>query len=152
MRPTRLFVEIPKKCKVVGISDLFENLFADDFVDHAPSPTQHRTDGVRRLYHALRGAFSNFMQISIGSPPTAPGDNLHIMEHTMGHSLAWASRPIDPLTSWRPESGSLRTPGDAALGAAAMTALLGHAAASVAVAVRAQTMVSNTNALACWTN
>ena len=89
-----MFVEIPKKRKVVGISDLFKNLFADDFVDHAPQPNTTPDRRSKAVIPRLTGAFSNFMQISIGSPPTAPGDNLHIMEHK-GHSLAWASRPAD---------------------------------------------------------
>src|SRR5918998_606160 len=44
-----------------GNFDLFEELFADDFVDHTPQPnTTPDKDGVRLLYHALRGAFPDF--------------------------------------------------------------------------------------------
>ena len=44
-----------------GNFDLFEELFADDFVDHTPQPnTTPDKDGVRKLYHALRGAFPDF--------------------------------------------------------------------------------------------
>jgi steroid delta-isomerase-like uncharacterized protein len=44
-----------------GNFDLFEELFADDFVDHTPQPnTTPDKDGVRNLYHALRGAFPDF--------------------------------------------------------------------------------------------
>jgi steroid delta-isomerase-like uncharacterized protein len=40
---------------------LFEELFADDFVDHTPQPnTTADKDGVRKLYHALRAAFPDF--------------------------------------------------------------------------------------------
>ena len=49
--------------KVQGEGDfaLFEELFADDFVDHTPQPgTTADKDGVRVLYHRLREAFSDF--------------------------------------------------------------------------------------------
>ncbi|MDA2890935.1 ester cyclase [Mycolicibacterium sp. BiH015] len=40
---------------------LFEELFADDFVDHTPQPgTSADKDGVRVLYHRLREAFPDF--------------------------------------------------------------------------------------------
>jgi steroid delta-isomerase-like uncharacterized protein len=44
-----------------GNFDLFEELFADDFVDHTPQPnTTPDKDGVRRLYQTLRSAFPDF--------------------------------------------------------------------------------------------
>ena len=44
-----------------GNFNIFEELFADDFVDHTPQPnTTPDKDGVRRLYHALRTAFPDF--------------------------------------------------------------------------------------------
>ena len=44
-----------------GDFELFEELFADDFVDHTPQPgTTADKDGVRILYHRLRDAFSDF--------------------------------------------------------------------------------------------
>jgi predicted ester cyclase len=44
-----------------GNFDLFEELFADDFVDHTPQPnTTPDKDGVRVLYRTLRAAFSDF--------------------------------------------------------------------------------------------
>ncbi|MBF6166254.1 NAD(P)H-dependent oxidoreductase [Streptomyces gardneri] len=44
-----------------GDFTLFEELFADDFVDHTPQPgTTPDKDGVRVLYHALRTAFPDF--------------------------------------------------------------------------------------------
>lgn len=49
--------------KVQGEGDfvLFEELFADDFVDHTPQPgTTADKDGVRVLYHRLRNAFPDF--------------------------------------------------------------------------------------------
>lgn len=49
--------------KVQGEGDfvLFEELFADDFVDHTPQPgTTADKDGVRVLYHRLRDAFPDF--------------------------------------------------------------------------------------------
>lgn len=49
--------------KVQGEGDfaLFEELFADDFVDHTPQPgTTADKAGVRVLYHRLREAFPDF--------------------------------------------------------------------------------------------
>jgi steroid delta-isomerase-like uncharacterized protein len=44
-----------------GDYDLFEELFADDFVDHTPQPgTTPDKDGVRVLYRRLRDAFPDF--------------------------------------------------------------------------------------------
>jgi steroid delta-isomerase-like uncharacterized protein len=44
-----------------GNFDLFDELFADDFVDHTPQPnTTPDKDGVRRLYRTLRAAFPDF--------------------------------------------------------------------------------------------
>jgi steroid delta-isomerase-like uncharacterized protein len=44
-----------------GDFDLFEELFADDFVDHTPQPnTTPNKDGVRLLYQNLRSAFPDF--------------------------------------------------------------------------------------------
>lgn len=44
-----------------GNFELFEELFADDFVDHTPQPnTTPDKDGVRLLYHTLRTAFPDF--------------------------------------------------------------------------------------------
>ena len=44
-----------------GDFELFEELFADDFVDHTPQPgTTADKDGVRILYHRLREAFPDF--------------------------------------------------------------------------------------------
>lgn len=44
-----------------GDFELFEELFADDFVDHTPQPgTTADKDGVRVLYHRLREAFEDF--------------------------------------------------------------------------------------------
>jgi steroid delta-isomerase-like uncharacterized protein len=47
-----------------GNFDLFEKLFANDFVDHTPQPnTTPDKDGVRQLYHTLRAAFPDFHAI-----------------------------------------------------------------------------------------
>lgn len=49
--------------KVQGEGDwaLFEQLFADDFVDHTPQPgVSADKDGVRILYKGLRAAFPDF--------------------------------------------------------------------------------------------
>ncbi|MBX3160711.1 MAG: ester cyclase [Deltaproteobacteria bacterium] len=44
-----------------GNWDLFDELFADDFVDHTPQPgVTTDKDGVRVLYKALRAAFPDF--------------------------------------------------------------------------------------------
>ncbi|AAK64839.1 hypothetical protein CDO30_20910 (plasmid) [Sinorhizobium meliloti] len=44
-----------------GNFELFDELFADDFLDHTPQPggTPDK-EGARRLYHALREAFPDF--------------------------------------------------------------------------------------------
>ena len=44
-----------------GKFDVFEELFADGFVDHTPQPGMTpNKDGVRDLYHRLRAAFPDF--------------------------------------------------------------------------------------------
>ena len=44
-----------------GNFELFEELFAEDFVDHTPQPnTTPDKGGVRILYHTLRAAFPDF--------------------------------------------------------------------------------------------
>ncbi len=44
-----------------GNFDLFEDLFADDFVDHTPQPGRTPDKaGARELYHVLREAFPDF--------------------------------------------------------------------------------------------
>ncbi|MGF6781307.1 ester cyclase [Paraburkholderia sp. GAS334] len=44
-----------------GNFDVFEELFANDFVDHTPQPNcTPDKDGARGLYHALRAAFPDF--------------------------------------------------------------------------------------------
>ena len=44
-----------------GNFDVFEEVFADDFVDHTPQPNMTPDkDGARRLYRALRTAFPDF--------------------------------------------------------------------------------------------
>src|SRR5258708_18513420 len=44
-----------------GNFEVFEELFADDFVDRTPQPnTTPDKDGVRRLYQTLRAAFPDF--------------------------------------------------------------------------------------------
>jgi len=44
-----------------GDFDLFDQLFADDFIDHTPQPgTTPVKTGVRALYTALRAAFPDF--------------------------------------------------------------------------------------------
>jgi steroid delta-isomerase-like uncharacterized protein len=44
-----------------GNFEVFEELFADDFVDRTPQPnTTPDKDGVRRLYQTLRSAFPDF--------------------------------------------------------------------------------------------
>ena len=44
-----------------GNFELFEQLFADDFLDHTPQPGGTRDKaGARNLYHALRTAFPDF--------------------------------------------------------------------------------------------
>jgi len=58
-----------EKVQGKGQFDVFEELFADDFVDHTPQPnmTPDKT-GVRKLYSYMREAFP---QRSIGNSPMA---------------------------------------------------------------------------------
>ena len=52
-----------------GNWDLFQELFADDCVDHTPQPgTTPNKDGVRTLYQALRRGFPDF-QPEVSPPP-----------------------------------------------------------------------------------
>ena len=64
---------------------VFEELFADDFVDHTPQPgTTPDKDGVRVLYKRLRAAFPDFRpEIRCGSrtrPGFRPDERLHGLE------------------------------------------------------------------------
>src|SRR6266852_3757487 len=44
-----------------GNFDVFEELFADDFIDHTPQPnTTPNNAGVRKLYTYIRAAFPDF--------------------------------------------------------------------------------------------
>jgi hypothetical protein len=44
-----------------GNFEAFEELFADDFVDHTPQPNMTpNKDGVRDLYQRIRAAFPDF--------------------------------------------------------------------------------------------
>lgn len=44
-----------------GNFDVFEEIFADDFLDHTPQPNRTPDkDGARSLYHTLRAAFPDF--------------------------------------------------------------------------------------------
>ena len=55
-----------------GNFDVFEELFADDFVDHTPQPgTTPDKAGVRKLYSYIRAAFLTLMRRSTGSSPMA---------------------------------------------------------------------------------
>jgi steroid delta-isomerase-like uncharacterized protein len=47
-----------------GNFEVFEELFADDFVDHTPQPGRTPDkNGARELYRALRGAFPDFRAV-----------------------------------------------------------------------------------------
>ena len=55
-----------------GNFEVFDELFADDFLDHTPQPGRTPDkDGARQLYNVLRTAFPTFTSTSIGSLPTA---------------------------------------------------------------------------------
>jgi predicted ester cyclase len=50
-----------EQVQVGGDFELFEELFADDFIDHTPQPgVSADKDGVRKLYKGLRAAFPDF--------------------------------------------------------------------------------------------
>src|SRR4030095_4971443 len=68
-----------------GTWRVFEELFADDFVDHTPQPgTTPDKDGVRVLYKRLRAAFPDFRpEIRCGSRPRPgfrPDERPHRLE------------------------------------------------------------------------
>jgi len=51
----------PRKCRAGGNFEVFEQLFADDFLDHTPQPGRTPDkDGARQLYKILRTAFPDF--------------------------------------------------------------------------------------------
>src|SRR5262249_20900519 len=57
-----------------GDFQVFDELFADDFVDHTTQPgTTPDKAGVRKLYTYLRERFPTFMRRSIGSSQKATG-------------------------------------------------------------------------------
>jgi hypothetical protein len=57
---------------------VFEELFADDFVDHTPQPgTTPDKDGVRVLYKRLRAAFPDFrLRDSLAGGRRRPRDDV----------------------------------------------------------------------------
>ena len=55
-----------------GNFDVFDELFADDFLDHTPQPGRTPDKaGARELYRVLRAAFPTFTPTSIGKSPMA---------------------------------------------------------------------------------
>ena len=51
-----------------GNFDVFEELFADNFIDHTPQPDMTPDKaGVRKLYGYIRAAFPDFVQRSTGN-------------------------------------------------------------------------------------
>jgi hypothetical protein len=62
MEPSSKLVCGPSSARgEAGNFDVFEELFADDFVDHTPQPnTTPDKAGVRKLYRYLRTAFPDF--------------------------------------------------------------------------------------------
>jgi len=57
-----------------GNFEVFEELCADDFVDHTPQPNMTPNKaGVRKLYGYMRKDFPTFMRRSIGNWPMATG-------------------------------------------------------------------------------
>ena len=61
-----------------GNLDVFEELFADDFIDHTPQPnTTPDKAGVRKLYTYIRAASRTFTLKSTGNSPMAIG-----LQHT----------------------------------------------------------------------
>ena len=76
-----------------GNFEVFEELFASDFIDHTPQPGNFTPDrdGARNLYRILRTAFPDFhaeihWQISDGDRVTT---FKRTTAHTRGHSGDW---------------------------------------------------------------
>jgi hypothetical protein len=61
-----------------GRFDVFEELFADDFVDHRPQPNMTSDKaGVRKLYRYIRDAFPDFScEDPLATCEWRPGDYL----------------------------------------------------------------------------
>ena len=82
---------------------LFDELFADDFVDHTPQPgTTPDKAGVRVLYSRLRDAFPDFRPRFIGKPSTATSSP-HTRSTTapIAATFSASPRPVRPSISKR---------------------------------------------------
>ena len=103
-----------------GNWDLFEKLFADDFVDHTPQPgTTPDKNGVRVLYKRLRAAFPDFRpeipwQVAAGDlvttrPITAPTRASSSVSRPPGRrSVSTPSTPCGSSTVRSPSTGALQ--------------------------------------------
>jgi len=61
MRPKQSSAATPRKFRARAKFEVFEKIFAEDFVDHTTQPgTTPDKAGVRKLYTYLREAFSDF--------------------------------------------------------------------------------------------
>jgi hypothetical protein len=90
--------------------DLFEELIADDFVDHRPQPAgTPDKSGARKLYYTLRAAFPDFHAIihfaqrhsivvpdSDSAPPTRSASK---MTRTWAHSYVAPAVPMQLVDS-----------------------------------------------------
>jgi hypothetical protein len=104
-----------------GNWDLYEELFADDFVDHTPQPgTTPDKAGVRVLYKGLRAAFPDFTpeihwQVAAGDLVTtyktimAPTRESSSVSRPPGRrSVSTPSTPCGSSTARSPSTGASR--------------------------------------------
>ena len=95
-----------------GNIDVFEQLFADDFVDHTPQPnmTPDKPDA-RVLYKALRAAFPDFHAvIPLADRRRRGRDDLQDLSWDAPGNIfgGGANRPEDPLRSCGRHAGAQR--------------------------------------------
>src|SRR3954470_10000005 len=77
-----------------GNFDLFDELFADDFVDHTPQPGAGADKaGVRELYAGLRKAFPDSGRRSTGSRLTVTSSR---------HTRSTTARIVALSSAWHP--------------------------------------------------
>ena len=85
----------PEDVQSKGSLELFEELIADDFVDHTPSPRQTTNKaGVRALYRVLREAFPDFRAEIHWQ--TADGDMVTTYKTYHGTHRGWSLFGIPP--------------------------------------------------------
>jgi predicted SnoaL-like aldol condensation-catalyzing enzyme len=82
-----------------GRFDIFEELFADDFVDHTPQPNMTPDKaGVRKLFGYIRHAFPDFHPKIHWQ--LADGDRVITYRHTTEHMKEISSASLQPTAKF----------------------------------------------------